>query len=59
MKKYICNDVFKKKALKLWKKGVVNPLKYKKDTDFKRKLLLARRHVDYYREYKNGVWEND
>lgn len=59
LKKYICNDVFKKKALKLWKKGVVNPLKYKKDTDFKRKLLLARRHVDYYREYKNGVWEND
>lgn len=55
-KKYITNDVFKKKALALWKKQVVNPLKYKKDTDFKRKLLLARRHIDYYKEYKNGVW---
>ncbi len=59
MKKYIVNDVFKKKALSLWKKGVVNPLKYKKDTDFKRKLLLLRRHIDYYKEYKNGVWENN
>ncbi len=60
VKKYISNDVFKKKALRLWKKnGAINPLKYKKDTDFKRKLLLARRHIDYYKEYKNGVWEND
>ena len=58
VKKYIVNDVFKKKALEMWKQnGAVNPLKYKKDTDFKRKLLLARRHVDYYREYKNGVWK--
>lgn len=57
LKKYIKNDTFKKKALSLWKKGVVNPLKYKKDTDFKRKLLLARRHFDYYKEYKNGVWK--
>lgn len=58
IKKYITNEEFKKKALNLWKKGVVNPLKYKKDTCFKRKLLLARRHVDYYKEYKNGVWKN-
>ena len=57
IKKYITNEEFKKKALSLWKKGVVNPLKYKKDTDFKRKLLLARRHIDYYKEYKNGVWK--
>lgn len=57
IKKYINNEEFKKKALSLWKKGVINPLKYKKDTDFKRKLLLARRHVDYYKEYKNGVWK--
>ena len=56
LKKYIENPVFKKKALTLWKKGVVNPLYYKKDTCFKRKLLLAKRHLDYYKEYKNGVW---
>ncbi len=59
IKKYIENETFKKKALSLWKKGVVNPVKYKKDTDFKRKLLLARRHIDYYKEYKNGVWKNN
>ncbi len=58
IKKYVVNDVFKKKALSLWKKGVVNPLKYSKDTCFKRKLLLCRRHIDYYKEYKNGVWES-
>ena len=57
VKKYIANTEFKKKALSMWKKGVVNPLKYNKDTDLKRKLLLARRHVDYYKEYKNGVWK--
>lgn len=57
MKKYITNEVFKKKALSLWKTGVVNPVKYKKDTHFKRKLLLARRHIDYYKEYKTGVWK--
>lgn len=56
LKKYIENSVFKKKALTLWKKGVVNPLYYKKDTCFKRKLLLAKRHLNYYKEYKNGVW---
>lgn len=57
-KKYISNQTFKNKALALWKKGAVNPLKYKKDTALKRKLLLARRHIDYYKEYKNGVWKN-
>ncbi|MBR2787506.1 MAG: carboxylate--amine ligase [Clostridia bacterium] len=58
VKKYIVNETFKKKALSLWKNGVVNPLKYSKDTSFKRKLLLLRRHIDYYKEYKNGVWTN-
>ena len=57
IKKYINNDTFKSKALQLWGKNVINPLKYKKDTCFKRKLLLARRHFDYYKEYKNGSWK--
>ena len=41
LKKYITNETFKKKALSLWKKGVVNPLKYKKDTDLKRKKIMG------------------
>ena len=56
LKKYITNATFKKKALSMWKKGVINPVKYKKDTNFKRKLLLIKRHIDYYKEYKNGSW---
>lgn len=57
IKKYISNETFKSKALQLWGKNVVNPLKYKKDTCFKRKLLLTKRHFDYYKEYKNGFWK--
>lgn len=57
LKKYVKNKDFKTKALSLWNKKLVNPLKYKKDTSFKRKILLARRHIDYYKEYKNGAWK--
>lgn len=57
LKKYIKNETFKKKALSLWKRQVTNPLKYKKDTLFLRKLLLLRRHIDYYKEYKNSTWK--
>lgn len=56
IKKYITNETFKKKALSLWKTNKVNPLKYSKDTCFKRKLLLLKRHIDYYKEYKNSSW---
>lgn len=60
IKKYITNEEFKKKALSLWGafgKNVVNPLKYKRDTDLKRKILLSRRHFDYFKEYKNSSWK--
>ena len=57
-KKYITNTEFKKKMLELWNKKRVNPVHYKKDNCFKRKLLLARRHFDYYKEFKNGVWKS-
>lgn len=56
IKKYITNEKFKEKALSLWKNNKVNPLKYSKDTCFKRKLLLLKRHIDYYKEYKNSSW---
>ena len=58
LKKYIKNETYKRKALMIWKrKGAVNPLKYKKDTDLKRKLLLTKRHIDYYKEYKRSTWK--
>ena len=57
VKKYIVNEEYKKEVLKLWKKGVVNPLKYKKDHNFKRYLYLTKKHFRYYKEYKNGYWK--
>ncbi len=33
-----------------------NPLFYKKDRHFKRKLFLFARQVNYYRKYKNNKW---
>lgn len=60
IKKYIKNPEFKKEALKLWKKGkLCNPLHYKKDRNLKRLIFLFKRHVIYYREYKNSDWKVD
>ena len=56
-KKYIVNEEYKKEVLKLWDKNVVNPIKYKKDHNFKRHLYLTKKHFRYYKEYKNGYWK--
>lgn len=57
LKKYVVNDEFKKEALKLWKRGVVNPLYYKKDKNFKRYNYLIKKYFGYYKDYKNGYWK--
>lgn len=57
IKKYIVNEDYKKEVLRLWKNGVVNPVKYKKDYNFKRFLYLIRKDLRYYQEYKNGYWK--
>ena len=33
-----------------------NPLFYKRDKSFKRKLYLFMRQINYYRKYKNNRW---
>ncbi|MBE1555890.1 carboxylate--amine ligase [Sporosarcina limicola] len=48
----ICNEV--KTLLKQGKFG--NPLFYKKDRHFKRKLYLFARQINYYRKYKDNQW---
>ncbi len=59
-KKYIKNKKFKKEMLRLWKPGkVVNPIRYSKDRNLKRQIFLFKRHVVYYREYKNSYWTSD
>ncbi len=59
-KKYIQNADYRKKALELWAKAKpVNPLYYKADGNFKRKLYFAKRNLKYFKEYKNGYWKVD
>ena len=55
-KKYITNKKYLKKVLELWNKRVM-PLYYKKDTDFRRKLLLKKIQMNYNRDYKNSKWD--
>ncbi len=56
MKKYVVNDEYRKKALSMWKNHV-HPLKYKKDRNFLRKLLLIKINQNYKKSYKNAVWD--
>ena len=58
IQKYCVNEEYKNKVLELWKKRV-NPLKYKKDTNLKRKLFLIKKYFRYYKDYKNSAWENE
>jgi D-aspartate ligase len=55
VRKYIKNKRFKKQALKMWH-HVVKPMDSKEDKNFKRFLLLRKRWLHYYKEYKNSYW---
>ena len=53
IKKYIKNKLLKNEINKLIKnKKIVNPLKYKNDKNFKRKLYLFYRDLNYIKKYK-------
>ncbi len=54
--KYILNDNYKKEVKKLWKNRV-NPVKYPKDKNIKRKLYLIKKYFRYFKEYKNSYWK--
>lgn len=57
IKKYIKNDKLKKEIKTLIKeKKFVRPLHYKKDTNFKRKLWLFVRDINYNKKYKKNEW---
>ena len=58
IKKYCKNEEYVNKVLELWKDRV-NPLKYNKDTNLKRKLFLLKKYFRYYKDYKNSAWENE
>lgn len=57
IKKYVLNPKYRKKALSLYKKHV-NPIKYHKDFSIKRNYLLLKKDLRYYKDYKEGYWEN-
>ncbi|OCS91369.1 carboxylate--amine ligase [Caryophanon latum] len=57
LKKFVDDPQVKQDIQRLIKqKKLVNPLFYKKDKHFKRKLYLAMRQVNYYKKYKENVW---
>ena len=57
LKKFVANKAVQRDIQDLLKKGKYgNPLFYKKDTHFKRKLYLFARQVNYYKKYKNNQW---
>lgn len=57
LKKFVANNEVRAEVKELIRAGkYVNPLFYKKDTHFKRKLYLFARQINYYRKYKNSQW---
>lgn len=53
IKKYIFNEEYKEKALKLWRKGKkADPLKYNREKSFKHRFYLWLRAVNYKKKYK-------
>lgn len=57
LKKFVGNKQVNQDVRKLLKEGkYANPLFYKKDRSFKRKLYLFLRQINYYKKYKNSNW---
>ena len=50
------NEQFKLDALSKWTKHV-NPLKYKKDKSFLRKILYLKLRKKYINDYEHGYWK--
>ena len=57
LRKFVANTEIKDEVQQLLKEGkFVNPLFYKKDRSFKRKIYLFLRQINYYKKYKNSSW---
>ncbi len=57
IKRYIPNKEFLREALKMWK-HVIKPMDAPGDKNFKRFLMLRKRWLNYYKEYKNSYWRS-
>lgn len=59
LKKYVKDPELQKEIRERLKAGeVVNPLFYKYDTNFKRKLYLAARQINYVKKYRSSNWQS-
>ena len=56
--KYIKDKEYRQEVIKLWKYRV-NPVNYREDRNFMRRLYLIKKHFRYYKEYKNGYWKDN
>ena len=57
IKKYVENPKLKAEVLSLIKQGkIVDPLDYKKDRSWKRKLWLKLRKINYSKKYRESKW---
>lgn len=57
LRKFVANQEIRNEVNQLLKaRKYVNPLFYKKDYSFKRKLYLFARQINYYKKYKNSNW---
>lgn len=57
LRKFVSNTQIRNEVNELLKKKkFVNPLFYKKDKSFKRKIYLFLRQINYYKKYKNSNW---
>ncbi|QTD42915.1 carboxylate--amine ligase [Sporosarcina sp. Te-1] len=57
LRKFVNNPNVRDEIKELLRQGkYANPLFYKHDKSFKRKLYLFMRQVNYYKKYKNNMW---
>ena len=57
IKKYVTSEPLRKEILELAKqKKMVNPLKYRADKDFRRRLYLIAKDFNYKKKYKKLSW---
>lgn len=58
LKRFVVNQEVKQEVKRLLKeKKYRNPLFYKKDKSFKRKIYLFLRQINYVKKYKNNSWQ--
>lgn len=56
--KYIKDKEYRQEVIRLWKYRV-NPVNYREDRNFMRRLYLIKKYFRYYKEYKNGYWKDN